>query len=135
MRGRRRCGRRTSRAARLETLRNAFTRPAAEAPGEGWGRFAAALDDDFDTPAALAILHEWASAGQLDLLRRGLGIFGLASVAEREAPPPEVVELAERRAAARASRDFETSDRLRDELAAAGWVMRDGPDGFELVRA
>ena len=29
-----------------------------------WERFAAALDDDFDTPAALAVLHEWASGGQ-----------------------------------------------------------------------
>ena len=48
--------------------------------------------------------------------------------------PPEVVELANRRAAARAGRDFETSDRLRDELAALGWVMRDRADGFDLVR-
>ena len=30
-----------------------------------WAAFAAALDDDFDTPAALAVLHEWASGGQL----------------------------------------------------------------------
>ena len=35
------------------------------------------LNDDFDTPAALAVLHEWASTGQLELLRRGLRVFGL----------------------------------------------------------
>jgi cysteinyl-tRNA synthetase len=36
---------------------------------------------------------------------------------------------------ARAERDFETSDRLRDELAAQGWQMRDEPDGgYLLVR-
>ena len=63
--------------ARRETLRNAFK--AGVAPDEqGWSRFAAALEDDFDTPAALAVLHDWASAGQLELLRRGLAIFGLA---------------------------------------------------------
>jgi len=122
-------------AARRDTLRNAFTLPAAQHDGAGWGAFAAALDDDFDTPAALAVLHEWASTGQLDLLRRGLEVFGLESLAERAAAPAEVVELAERRVAARAARDFETSDRLRDELAAQGWQMRDEPGGgYLLVR-
>jgi cysteinyl-tRNA synthetase len=121
--------------ARLETLRNAFTLPAAEHDESLWADFAAALDDDFDTPAALAVLHEWASSGQLELLRRGLAIFGLESVGEREDAPPEVVELARRRAEARAARDFEASDRLRDELAALGWSMRDRPDGFDLIRA
>src|SRR5205807_8504503 len=112
-------------AARRDTLRNAFTRPAAELDESQWARFAVALDADFDTPAALAVLHDWASGGQLELLRRGLGIFGLASLAEREEAPSDVVELAERRFRARAERNFEESDRLRDELAAAGWQMRD----------
>jgi len=44
-------------------------------------------------------------------------------------PPPRVVALAERRAAARAAHDFATADALRDELAAAGWSVRDGPGG------
>ena len=123
-------------ASRLETLRNAFTLSAAARDDARWEPFAAALEDDFDTPAALAVMHDWASTGQHDLLRRGLGVFGLESVATPAAAPPEVVELAGRRASARAERDFETSDRLRDELAALGWVMRDGPDGgYDLVRA
>ncbi len=121
--------------ARRDTLRNAFTLPAADHDEAGWAVFAAALDDDFDTPAALAVLHEWASAGQLELLRRGLAVFGLESVGERDEAPAEVVELAEQRARARAERDFETSDRLRDELAAHGWQMRDEQDGgYTLVR-
>jgi cysteinyl-tRNA synthetase len=122
-------------AARRDKLRNAFTLPAAEPDETRWNAFAAALDDDFDTPAALAVLHEWASSGQLDLLRRGLGLFGLDSLAVRDDAPPEVVELANRRAAARGARDFDTSDRLRDELATLGWVMRDRDDGFDLLRA
>ncbi|HEY5294848.1 MAG TPA: cysteine--tRNA ligase [Gaiellaceae bacterium] len=121
-------------AARLETLRNAFTRSAGTDSEDGWNAFAAALDNDFDTPAALAVLHDWASAGRLELLRRGLALFGLESVAERDEAPPAVAELAERRARARAERDFESSDRLRDELAALGWTMRDRADGFDLVR-
>jgi cysteinyl-tRNA synthetase len=122
-------------AARAETLRNAFTLDPAPVEEERWQAFAAALDDDFDTPAALALLHEWAGARQLDLLRRGLAVFGLGSLAEREDAPPEVVALAEERAGARSAKDFATSDRLRDELAAQGWEMRDEPaGGYTLVR-
>jgi cysteinyl-tRNA synthetase len=121
--------------ARLETLRNAFTLDEAAPDPDGWAAFAEALDDDFDTPRALAVMHEWASTGQLELLRRALGVFGLASVAELEAAPPEVVDVAERRAEARRGRDFEAADRLRDELAALGWEMRDEPGGgYTLVR-
>ncbi len=119
--------------ARLDTLRNAFTLEAADHDESGWQAFADALDDDFDTPAALAVLHDWASRRQLELLRRGLDVFGLESVAEQSAAPPEVVALAEQRNGARADRDFETSDRLRDALATAGWQMRDRPDGYDLV--
>lgn len=122
-------------AARVETLRNSFTRAQAATDESRWESFAAALDDDFDTPRALAVMHEWASDGQHELLARALAVFGLGSLAEREAAPPEVADLAERRAKARVDRDFEASDRLRDELAGAGWEMRDEPDGgYTLVR-
>jgi cysteinyl-tRNA synthetase len=121
--------------ARRETFRNAFTRVPADHDESGWAAFETALEDDFDTPAALAVLHEWASGGQLELLRRGLAIFGLEALAERDEAPAEVVALASRRAEARVARDFETSDRLRDELAKLGWEMRDRDDGFDLVRA
>jgi hypothetical protein len=46
--------------------------------------------------------------------------------------PSEVVALAEQRAAARTERDFAAADRLRDEIAAAGWVVADTADGFDL---
>ena len=48
-------------------------------------------------------------------------------------PPPDVVALAEQRAGARAAKDFATSDRLRDEIAALGWTVRDGADGWTLA--
>jgi cysteinyl-tRNA synthetase len=115
--------------ARRDTLRNAFTLDAAPTEEGRWQGLVDALEDDFDTPRALAVLHDWASTGQLELLRRGLELFGLGSLAEREEAPPEVVELAERRAQARRDRDFDVSDRLRDELAALGWEMRDEPGG------
>ena len=55
--------------------------------------------------------------------------------ADTSGVPSEVAALAERRTQARAAKDFAESDRLRDELAAAGWLVRDGPDGSVLTPA
>ena len=126
-------------AARLERIRNAFRTPDAagayaKSMNPSWDQFVVALDDDFDTPAALAVMHEWVAGRELTLLKRALDVFGLGSVAYIDQAPLEIVAIAERRVAARAERDFETSDRLRDELAAAGWEMRDRSDGYDLVR-
>jgi hypothetical protein len=43
------------------------------------------------------------------------------------------MRMAERRAEARRERDFAAADRLRDEIASAGWQVLDRPDGFELA--
>jgi cysteinyl-tRNA synthetase len=119
-----------SAAARVESFREVFRAPSQPAGAAEWERLETALDDDFNTPDALAVIHGWRDH---DLLRQALSVFGLASVAEAEAAPPEVVELAERRQQARAARDFEEADRLRAEIEAAGWVARDVADGFQLV--
>lgn len=47
--------------------------------------------------------------------------------------PDDVRLLAERRGQARSAKDFAESDRLRDEIAARGWTVRDGSDGWSLV--
>ncbi len=115
-------------AAQAESFRNVF-RSESEPVGE-WGRFESALEDDFNTPEALAVMHRWRDH---DLLRRGLDVFGLASLAASDEAPAGIVELARAREEARASRDFAEADRLRDELAARGWEVRDAADGFRLV--
>jgi cysteinyl-tRNA synthetase len=117
--------------ARADGFREVFRGPHEPAPAGAWERFAAALEDDFNTPAALAVMHEWRDR---ELLRGALGIFGLESLAEADDAPSEAVKLAERRQAARNARDFEKADRLRAELEAAGWEVRDDPDGYRLVR-
>ena len=100
----------------------------AAAPWEG---FEEALDDDFNTPEALALLHEWADRGQFELLNRGLDVFGLAVAPE--SPPDEVRQLAEERERARAAKDFAASDELRDRIADLGWSVQDTTDGSTLV--
>jgi cysteinyl-tRNA synthetase len=114
--------------ARVDRFREVF-RGESQPVGE-WDAFAAALEDDFNTPDALAVLHGWRDH---ELLRRALDVFGLASLAEEVDAPPEIVELAERRRAARTARDFDEADRLRAEIEAAGWEARDVADGFQLV--
>jgi cysteinyl-tRNA synthetase len=117
--------------AQLETFRNVFRSPAE--PVGDWAELEAALDDDFNTPEALAVMHGWRDH---ELLRRAFGIFGLESIAVVEDAPAELAELAERRREARDARDFSEADRLRDEIGAAGWEVRDvaEPPGYRLVR-
>ena len=123
-------------AAQAESFRNAFRVPArSDGAGAAWTRLEEALDDDFNTPEALAILHEWRTAGASEPLQRALEIFGLGSLAEQASVPAELEQLAERRAAARRERDFAEADRLRAEIESSGWEVRDVDDapGFQLV--
>jgi cysteinyl-tRNA synthetase len=115
--------------------------PAALAPHRE--AFFDALADDFNTARALAALFTWVTEankledapGDADL-RDMLAVLGLESLLARaETAPAEAIELADRRAAAREARDWAEADRLRDELRALGWEVRDGPQGPELVAA
>jgi cysteinyl-tRNA synthetase len=117
-------------AAQAEAFRNVFRALSQPAADGSWERFAAALDDDFSTPEALAVMHEWRDH---ELLARALDVFGLASLAQEAEAPAEAIALAERREQARARRDFEEADRLRGEIAALGWEVRDVANGFQLV--
>jgi len=106
--------------------------------------FLDALADDFNTPRALAAVWDWvrrARAEERPVGRDGLAgmldVLGVADLldAEGTGPPPEVVALARERQAAREQRDFAQADRLRERIAEAGWTVRDGADGPELLPA
>jgi cysteinyl-tRNA synthetase len=99
-----------------------------------------ALADDFNTPAALAQLHAWTraarEAGETGdaHLREMLGVLALENLLDRgREPGPGDLALLEQRQAARAAKDFGEADRLRDELTARGWSVRDTAAGAELV--
>ena len=116
--------------ARTDGLREIFRNPSQSAPDRAWDDLQATLEDDFNTPEALAVLHDWRDH---ELLRRGLDLFGLGSLALQADAPAEVEELARRRQEARAARDFGESDRLRAAIEAARWEVRDEADGYRLV--
>jgi cysteinyl-tRNA synthetase len=143
---------RLSEAARsVERIKDAGRRRVAGgSPGvQGALRvaFFDALADDFNTPRALATVFEWVreanrraetgeQVGDTDL-REMLGVLALEHVLDADAhaggPDAPALELLERRQAARAAKQFAEADRLRDELAALGWEVRDSADGATLV--
>jgi cysteinyl-tRNA synthetase len=120
-------------------------------PSPAWSgplreRFFDALADDFRTPEALAAAFEWvreanrAPAGthQGDAdLREMLGVLALDNLLDvgDAVAPAEVIELRDARERARAARDYAEADRLREQIRAQGWEVRDGPDGPELLPA
>jgi cysteinyl-tRNA synthetase len=136
---------------RVYRIRDALRRldVGAASPSEMAGHrdaFFGALADDFNTPKALASLFEWireanrrgAGVGDADL-REMLGVLGfdglspLQSASEGSRIDPEAAGLLARREQARAERDYQTADRLREELRALGFEIRDGQAGAELI--
>jgi cysteinyl-tRNA synthetase len=99
--------------------------------------------DDLNTPKALGTLwstlrddalsaREKAAAAVFAEQWLSLGLFDFSRLEEEI--PAAIQSLAERRWAARQARNFAESDRLREELARQGYVMRDRKDGYDLVR-
>jgi cysteinyl-tRNA synthetase len=138
---------------RLERIREALRRVTAgeRSPADMAHHkeaFFDALAEDLNTPAALASLFAWVReanrragrVGDADL-REMLSVLGLGSLAPLEAVgdlaavDPEASSLLRRREAAREQGDFTAADRLREQLRARGWEVRDGPDGSELIPA
>ncbi len=118
--------------AQVEGFRNAF-RGTAQQPAVGWDAFRPHSTTTSTRRRRSPSCTTGGSAGQLELLLRGFSLFGLAGLAEQEPAPAEVVELASQRQKARSRGEFDEADRLREQVEAAGWEVRDKPDGFDLV--
>lgn len=109
--------------------------------GGDLGVFATAfekLQDDLNTAAALGEVFGNLKKASTDADWQGfftmMAALGLVlPEPEKEEVPEEIEELARLRWEARQAKDWESSDRYRDELAAKGWTVKDGREGYEIV--
>ena len=94
-----------------------------------------ALCDDLNTPQMIAALHSLSDKSQLAASLRALG-FTQRPESKRQIDSGKVESLIAARNDARKSKNFKESDRIRDELAAMGVVIKDSKDGtsWEIAR-
>jgi cysteinyl-tRNA synthetase len=134
--------------ARLEDCAAGAFRPD-ELPAEfaeGIEAFFTDLDDDLNISGAMGRLFDLIrdtnrafdagsiTAGVAAALLEGWGRMNSVLAFEREAhaPSPEVLALVEERQTARAAKQWSESDRLRDAIAALGWIVKDTKEGPKL---
>jgi len=124
---------------------------AADIENDYSERFHAAMDDDFNTPVAIAVLFDLvralnkadgaealALAGQLKYLGAVLGCLQLEPSEFLQGADEDesawIESMIAKRAQAKKDKDFATADSVRDELQAKGIVLRDGPEGTTWTR-
>ena len=139
---------------RLYTALDGVALPEASATPIDWARppaaaFKAAMDEDFNTPAAMAVLFELAnecnrsrSADAASLLRALAGTLGVLQQAPRSylqagsgLDEAAIETLIQARATAKGQKDFAEADRIRQQLAAQGVALKDSSQGTTWVRA
>ncbi|MFA6099672.1 MAG: cysteine--tRNA ligase [Patescibacteria group bacterium] len=111
-----------------------------EADAEYHARFLEELDDDLNTPAALAVLWDLVKS-DLDSGRKAATLLvwdkilglGLEDYAAKPVSIPEHIKaIAQRRWEARLRQDWNEADQLRHELEGMGWQMDDGQNDYKL---
>jgi cysteinyl-tRNA synthetase len=139
------------------SLKRLYTALHAVAPSDvpvDWqntyaARFKAAMDEDFGTPEAVAVLFELAAevnrtqSAQLSGLLKSLGaVLGLLQSypqdflqAGSEVDEDQIQSLIEARAAAKATKNFAEADRIRQTLSDMGVVLKDSAQGTQWERA
>ncbi len=144
--------------ARLDEFRIRLTDCAGEAQASDtpeWAEnardsFRAALDDDLNMSEAMGALFDMVHTGNkamdsdgvsdaeaaavLTVLKDLDNVLGYLFVDDAEGPDEVAMELLNKRADARANKDWSESDALRDKLAEMGWDVKDTPDGQKLKK-
>ena len=103
--------------------------------------FHKAINDDLNMPLAMSVVWDVVkntkkSKKLAELLRKFDSVLALSldKKSDVEEIPEEVIRLAEERLKARAEKNWAESDRLRSEISALGYSIKDSKDGYELSR-
>jgi cysteinyl-tRNA synthetase len=117
---------------------------------ESADRFDAAMDDDLNTADALGAIFEIVKDANVNLNEQSAkaavektlqtlleltGVLGLLMKKAEEGLPAEIQQMADERAQARKEKNWKRSDELRDALAAAGYLVKDTPQGQSITKA
>jgi len=137
----------TNRLAGLDAFARRFASArGAPADADALSQFRQAMDDDLDTPKALALVSDLVRAANAaadagdDVDAKAAAVFEVTTVlgldlrSEGDEIDTDSQALVDRRDAARAAKDYATSDALRDELKALGWNVEDTPEGTRIHR-
>ncbi len=100
--------------------------------------FQKALDDDLNTPEALAVLWRLVrnekAEGKLRTIKKMDEVFGLKLLEkEKVKVPGEVKKLAQQRWEAKKKKDFMKADELRNKINKLGYAISDKPDGYDIT--
>ena len=123
------------------TMQNETSEEVDDQRKELWiARFKEALENDLQTPQAVAIMWEMlksdmSSHDKLIVLFEMDIVFGMGlSEVRSQEIPAEIMELAEQRKQAREQKNWELSDRIRQEIDAKGYVLEDTKDGQRISK-
>lgn len=111
-------------------------------------KFIAAMDDDLNTPEALAIFFEWIRKTNLALDKGDFsaveaakslnfisGVDEIMKIVPTEATVPEsILALVRQREVARKKKDWQEADDIRDKLLKSGWIIKDTPRGSRVQK-
>jgi cysteinyl-tRNA synthetase len=113
---------------------------------EAYNSFEKALDDDLNTPEALAIFFDWVRKtnalidsnslrdieiiSAVNFIEKFNSMFDL--IVEKSDVPSEVIKLVNEREEARKNKDWAKADSIRNQILELGWIVEDTPNGFEL---
>ena len=119
-----------------------------EKAAEARTKFCTAMDDDLNTPDALAAVFDLvkdintlSAVSSKDALQTAAAAFdeitnvlGLLYNRKKDEVPAEVTELVEKRAAAKKAKDWATADAIRAQLTEMGWAVKDTAQGPQLSK-
>lgn len=112
--------------------------PHGEVNQDLLNKFKKAIQDDFNTPVALAILEEALKNSNLETILNFDKISGLElDKITPESPakiPAEIISIAEERELARKHKDWKKSDELREKIESLGFSIRDNKKGYLVLK-